>query len=285
MNPLDLFWIDRSLEILAFVILMFIAFQKKRPVFLLVILFLNTVPDLWMIPSSKRVHWVNPPETAPSTSTNWISQLHDHPPQSALTTVFHPLIQKLLPENPPFPQKKVQTIVNNSAFYFRILIFLLVLTLFLIDHVHGVAGLGAFLFPTFYFLQRFFQGIELLLPFQFERQLILLRENPIDYLQGIQSNPTGLWMLILALSTIAIGALILYYFTRRQSRAYNILIPNPENYQVLLQGTRHDYTYDREGVLIDTVLFPFAQAMSNQDNRKELHLASGTVLRFVKREE
>lgn len=285
MNTLDLFWIDRYVEIFVFVILMFIAFQKKRPLFLLVILFLNTLPDLWMIPSSTRVHWINPPETAPSASMNWLSQLHDHPPQSAVMTALHPLIQKLLPENPPFVQSRANTAFNQTAFYLRAFLLLLVLSLFLIDHVHGVAGLGAFLFPTFYLLQRIFQGLELIVPFQLERQFILFREAPVDYLIAIPSNPTGLWMLVIALVTIAVGTLIAYYFTRRQSRAYNILVPNPENYQVILQGVRYDYHYTGEGVFIEMILFPFAEASSNQANRKELRFSSGTVLHFVKREE
>lgn len=281
MSHFDFFWTDRYFEIFSFVLLTLVAFQKKRPIFLLVILFLNTVPDLWMIPPSSRVHWINPPQTS-SSSTQWISRLRDLPPQSALVTVAQPLIKKLLPTQEVAAEKK-QEVFNNTAFYLRFFFLILVLMLFLVDHVHGVAGLGAFLFPTFYTLQRLFQGIDMIIPFQFERQLLLFRESPLGYVNGINSNPSGLWMSIIAFSTIAMGYLIFYYFTRRQSRAYNILVPNPENYQVLLQGTPHDYHYTKEGVIIDTVLFPFNQALSNQLNRKELHFTSGTVLKFVKR--
>ncbi|MES2308862.1 MAG: hypothetical protein V4507_08385 [Verrucomicrobiota bacterium] len=283
MATLDFFWIDRYFEIFAFIILAFVAFQKRRPLFFLVVLFLNTLPDLWMISPPERVHWITPLETSISTSTHWIAKLRDNPPQSALTTALHPLIQKAIPSSVSPVENPEPDTFNPTAFYIRISLLIIVLLFFLIDHVHGVAGLGAFLFPTFYFLQRLFQGFDFILPFQFSRQFALFRQNPASYSHSLGVNPSGMWTLVLAISAISIGLLVLYYFTRRQSRTYNIHVPNPENYQVLLQGKPYNYEISRTGVMIETVEFPFAQAFSNQTTPHELHFASGTVLHFVKR--
>jgi hypothetical protein len=283
MATLDFFWMDRYLEIFAFIILAFVAFQKRRPLFLIVVLLLNTLPDLWMISVPEKVHWISPSSISPAISSPWMAKIRDNPPQSVTTTLLHPLLQRLSPHSAEETQTPEPDSFNVIAFYLRVGTLLLMFLLFLIDHVHGVAGLGAFLFPTFYFLQRLFQGFDFILPFQFSRQFALFRQNPVDYTNNLGVNPSGMATIVLAVGAISVGLLVLYYFTRRQSRTYNIHVPNPENYQVLLQGKPYDYEITPKGVVIQTMEFPFAQAFSNQETPLELHFASGTVLQFVKR--
>lgn len=286
METFDFYGMDRYLEIFCFIILAFVAFQKKRPIFFLAVLILNSLPDLWMILPQNRVQWIVPQEQAEHPSATWIEMIQKHQPQSIVGSLLHATLSSSTPspsvENSPISSPAIE--FNSVAFYTRILFLLIALLLFIINHVHGVAGLGAFLFPTYYFVQRFFQAIDFFLPFQFNRQFALFRQNPEQYTNTISSNPSGIWMLIGVHTLFCAGLFALYYFTRKQARTYNVHIPNPENYQILLNGQKYDYLFDSRKLVVNSLVFRISDALSNQSNRDELHFASGTILRFVKRE-
>lgn len=284
MENLDFYWINRYLEIFAFIILAFVALQKKRPVFFAIVFFLNTFPDLWMIPPENRVEWIASSHSSETSDRQWKTILQEQPPQSILTTILYPLLKSNTKTNTSDEASSAAQEFNSIAFYIRVTLLIAILLLFFIDHVHGVAGLAAFLFPTFYLFHRLFQGIDFFLPFQFNRQLALFRQNPESYASSLGSNPSGIWMCITALTIFCSGVFVLYYFTKRHARTYNIHIPNPENYQVLLNGSRYDYTFTSKGLIIESLDFPLSQAFSNQATPHELHFASGTVIHFVKRE-
>ncbi len=290
----DFATLNRLLELFIMLGIGFFAF-RKRPWIVACVVFLNTLPDFVPIPPQDRIRLEGTvPTTIEQASSSRLPLSRENILKGDHSGVLLNTIQTGVDwfergknSDATSESEASSTSKARAQFVFvcRASYLLAALLIFTKTPVLSVAGFCLFLIPFPYYLQRFFEFMDLFTTWQLERQMWIMGSNPDSFFTGIISNPSGQLMLLICAILLSGVFLGIFFFTQKEARTFNLWIPDPQKYWALMEGKRHEFRVTDKFIIVRDIQFRLQSAYYDKQEPLKMKFSTGTCIDFIKKPE